>query len=137
LRSCLLPQDWAINPLILVDLGDIGLRRISSFFTYLSTNLDAKDKRTGEAVHITSACQLMGFKHVLGPLWTAEDKLCTEVATLFYKNIRHQDMTDSGICQRFHGAVRELRDCISVPKLKSEMSGGDQPHWAAFVYFGT
>lgn len=135
-RSCLLLQDWAYNPLTLADLGDIGT---SPFFTYLSTNRDAKDgldKRTGEAVHFAGACHIIGFRHVLGPLWAVQDKLCMEVATIFYKNMEGQDLTDIGICQAFHRTMMELRYRSSVSRLHSEMSIKDPPHWAAFVYFG-
>ncbi|MGO4752287.1 CHAT domain-containing protein [Streptomyces sp. 2MCAF27] len=67
----------------------------------------------GEALHITAAFQLAGHRHVVGTLWSVDDRAATELAMDFYGHV-----TDNGTvlpqversAHALHYATRRLRD---------------------------
>ncbi len=63
-----------------------------------------------ENMHLISACQLAGFRHVVGTLWEVNDKLCLEMARILYQVIANDGLTDESVCLGLHKATRELRD---------------------------
>ena len=112
-RSCLLLEDWEDNPLTVADLRDYRLQKNSPFLGYLSacsTSTNKADKLIDEGIHLVSACQLAGFRHVIGTLWEVSDKYCVDVAKVLYETLRDEGMTDVALCRGLHRAIRALRD---------------------------
>jgi CHAT domain-containing protein len=112
-RSCLLLEDWKDNPLTVGDLRDHRLQENSPFLGYLSacsTGTNKEDRLIDEGIHLVSACQLAGFRHVVGTLWEVSDKHCVDVAKILYETIRDEGVTDVALCRGLHRAVRALRD---------------------------
>lgn len=112
-RSCLLLQDWKDNPLTVGDLHEYRLQENSPFLGYLSacsTGINKADTLIDEGIHLVSACQLAGFRHVVGTLWNVSDEHCADVAKVFYETIRDEGMTDVALCRGLHRATRALRD---------------------------
>ncbi|KAI0468197.1 hypothetical protein F4859DRAFT_517387 [Xylaria cf. heliscus] len=92
-------------------LLEMNLREHSPFLAYLSacgTGRVRDDAFLDESIHLISACQLAGFRHVIGTLWEVKDKLCTEMAKRTYEGIRDRGMTDDSVCLGLHNAAREL-----------------------------
>lgn len=58
-----------------------------------------------EAIHIVSAFQLAGYRHVVGTLWSIEDATATSVAEGFYTQLGH----GMSPAEALHTVVRQLR----------------------------
>ncbi|KAI0459167.1 CHAT domain-containing protein [Xylaria acuta] len=115
-RSRLLLQDWSQDPLTVGDLRDQRLQDNAPFLAYLSACSTSANEELGlsdEAIHLVGACQLAGFRHVVGTLWTVSDMACVDVARRVYETIRDEDATDESVCRGLHFALRELRDAQS------------------------
>ncbi|RYP45618.1 hypothetical protein DL768_008055 [Monosporascus sp. mg162] len=112
-RSCLLLEDWKTNPLTVGDLRDHRLQENAPFLGYLSacsTGANEAEQLADESIHLVSAFQLAGFRHVVGTLWEVSDKHCVDVARVLYETLGVEGMTDAAVCRGLHRAVRALRD---------------------------
>jgi hypothetical protein len=112
-RSSLLLSDWQTSPLTVADLRDQRLQESSPFLGYLSacsTGTNNAQQLTDEAIHLVSAFQLAGFRHVVGTLWEVSDSHCVDVAVTLYETLRDEGMTDLAVCRGLHRALRALRD---------------------------
>jgi tetratricopeptide (TPR) repeat protein len=97
----------------------------------LAAAVAALNRTTGlldEAIHLASAFQAAGFRHVVGTLWEINDAVTLEVTDAFYTSLR----TESGVLDTgrtalaLHHAVRALRDRFpGTPSL-----------WAAYLHAG-
>ena len=67
------------------------------------------DNLTDEAVHLISACQLAGFRHVIGTLWKVNDQLCVEAAIMTYEWMKRGNMSDDSVAEGLYQASRHLR----------------------------
>jgi len=111
-RSCLLLEDWKTNPLTVGDLRDHRFQENGPFLGYLSacsTGANEAERLADEGIHLVSAFQLAGFRHVVGTLWEVSDKHCVDVARVLYETLRDEGMTDVAVCRGLHRAVRALR----------------------------
>ncbi|KAH8197949.1 hypothetical protein TruAng_007899 [Truncatella angustata] len=100
--------------LTVTDLQDKCYRNHGPFLGFLSaclTGANDMDALIDEGIHLISACQLAGFRHVIGTLWQVSDKTCVEVAERVYKAIAAADSNkDDAVCLGLHEAVVILRD---------------------------
>ncbi|KAK8036596.1 hypothetical protein PG991_001733 [Apiospora marii] len=113
LQSLLLLDDWKDNPLTVESLLDTNLHRRQPFLAYLSacgTGQVLEDRATDENIHLNSACQLAGIRHVIGTLWSVDDELCVKMAELTYEVLAQQDLSDSSVSYGLHVASQRLRD---------------------------
>ncbi|KAJ3951287.1 hypothetical protein N0V92_012305 [Colletotrichum tropicale] len=111
--SALLLRDWEASPLTVEDIRNKRLQEKPPFLAYLSacsTGANEVIRLVDEGIHLGYACQLAGFRHVVGTLWTVSDPVCVEVAQKFYKNILDEGKTDAAVRRGLHLALRELRD---------------------------
>jgi tetratricopeptide (TPR) repeat protein len=110
-------------------LLEMNLRERSPFLAYLSacgTGQIKDDRFLDESIHLMSAFQLAGFRHVIGTLWEVNDELCTEMARATYEGIRDRGMTDKSVCLGLHNASRELRNNWLTKRLEvNSRKGGD------------
>ena len=112
-KSCLLLQDWESIPLTVEDLRNHRLQENPPFLGYLSacsTGANEADRLVDEGIHLVSALQLAGFRHVIGTLWEVSDEHCVDVAKVVYETLRDEGMTDIAVCRGLHRAIRALRD---------------------------
>jgi CHAT domain-containing protein len=112
-QSCLLLDDWETRPLTVGDLRDSRLQDNAPFLGYLSACLTGTNKAPellDEGVHLISAFQLAGFRHVIGTLWEVSDRHCVDVARVLYETISKEGMTDNAVRRGLHRAIRALRD---------------------------
>lgn len=107
------------------DLLALNLHERLPFLAYLSacsTGHVQDDKFIDESIHLISACQLAGFRHVIGTLWKVQDDHCVDVARGTYECIKDGGMTDESVCRGLHKATMILRDAWLY-----EISGEKEP----------
>ena len=122
-KSYLLLEDGESDPLTVADLLDLNLRERSPFLAYLSacgTGRIKGDEFVDENIHLISACQLAGYRHVVGTLWEVKDETCVDMARLTYEGIRDRGMTDESVAWGLHKAARELRGRWLSKSVKAE-----------------
>ncbi|KAF9771379.1 hypothetical protein IL306_010984 [Fusarium sp. DS 682] len=115
LLSQLRLEDWQTQPLTVADLLDLNLRDNPPFLAYLSAcgTSRIKDKRLlDESLHLISACQLAGFRHVIGTLWEVGDETCVDVAEKVYDELKSSGMDEQSVCRGLHKAIRAIRDRV-------------------------
>ena len=112
-KSHLRLEDWRDDPLEIADLLTINLRQSAPFLAYLSacgTSRIKNDRFTDENVHLINACQLVGFRHVIGTLWEVNDEMCVDMASATYESMASHGMTDDSVCLGLHMTTRSLRN---------------------------
>jgi CHAT domain-containing protein len=103
--SHLLLADHMSEPLTVEDL--IGLR-MDVELAFLSACSTARPggRLADESIHLASACQLTGYRHVIGTLWPIGDQHAVAIADLVYTAI-----TSTGdVAGAVHAATKEMRD---------------------------
>jgi CHAT domain-containing protein len=106
-------EDWKDDPFRVADLQRMNLREHAPFLAYLSACGTGQMKRynlVDESIHLISAYQLAGFRHVIGTLWKVSDQCCVDVAKTTYESMRGSGLSDEGVSWGLHRASRELRD---------------------------
>lgn len=153
LQSRLLLEDWIGDPLTVGSLLETNLQQHSPFLAYLSacgTGQIEDERSVDESIHLIAACQMAGFRHVIGTLWEVADESCKEVAERTYRIIANAEMTEDSVSIGLHHAVRYLRqrniDLRSGkrgggrPAYMSESSSEDDEQeylsWVPYVHFG-
>ena len=110
LNSSLLLQD---GELTVSSLFDLNLQNMKPFMAYLSacgTGQIKDNQFVDEGLHLMNACQLAGFRHVVGSLWEVNDESCVDVATIIYDSMRRCHLSDESVSYGLHCAARKLRD---------------------------
>lgn len=106
-------EDWKDNPLTIADLRDRNLEENPLFLAYpsaCSTGANKVDRLIDEGIHLVSAFQLAGSRHVIRTLWEVSDSHCVDIAAALYETIHEEGMTDLAICRGLHRAIIALRD---------------------------
>jgi CHAT domain-containing protein len=131
LKSYLLLEGGKSNALTVANLLELNLRERPPFLAYLSacgTGRIKGEKFVDENFHLISACQLAGYRHVIGTLWEVKDEICVEVARITYEGMRDRGMSDESVAWGLHKAARELRDrrlSMPVTAERGRKSGGE------------
>ncbi|KAH6984002.1 hypothetical protein EDB80DRAFT_591530, partial [Ilyonectria destructans] len=111
-----------------------------------STGANEAERLADEGIHLVSAFQLAGFRHVVGTLFPASDEHCIDVARVLYETMRDEGMTDVAVCRGLHRAVRALRggqiekgqDARKAFSLDfgTPEKGLSNSYWIPYVHFG-
>ncbi|KAH7184602.1 CHAT domain-containing protein [Fusarium flagelliforme] len=147
----------ASDPLTVANLLELNLHEESPFLAYLSacsTGRVQDEQFIDESIHLISACQLAGFRHIIGTLWKVQDEHCVDVARITYETIREGGMTDDSVCRGLHRATRAMRD-IWLDSMEEDGNSAlrgedrkardiipceeDEPapaYWVPYVHFG-
>ena len=131
-NSILHLEDWQIDPLTMGHLRGLRLQDSDSFLAYLSacsTNANKVKHLADEGVSIVIACQLAGFRHVIGTLWEVSDPVCVEAARIVYETLSDEGLTDAAVARGLHFATRALRD-RSVSTGRKRAAGDADAHAA-------
>jgi tetratricopeptide (TPR) repeat protein len=127
-QSRLLLIDHAHAPLTVASLAPT--RNDTVQLVYLSACDTARSSSTShrdEAIHLSSAFQVAGARHVVGTLWEISDKAAADVAEIFYRELDAGRFDFDRSAYALHKAVSEIRDWIpEVPSL-----------WAPFIHAGS
>ncbi len=132
--SLLLLHDHAQDPFTVQSLASIRLDQARlAYLSACETAQNAVPVFLDEAIHLTSAFQLIGFPHVIGTLWAINDAAAVSIAAGFYERLRSADQAaedpaaDTGrSAVALHQVIRQLRD--SRPGVPST--------WAAYLHSG-
>ncbi|KAK2050996.1 hypothetical protein LY76DRAFT_599636, partial [Colletotrichum caudatum] len=122
LQSLLLLKDWEKDPLMVESLLETNLSTRTPFLAYLSacgTGRIRDNRSIDESIHLTSAFQLAGFRHVIGTLWEVDDELCA--------------LSDESISRGLHHATKTLRDKDIEPDKNARH---EQALWIPYVHYG-
>jgi CHAT domain-containing protein len=82
-----------------------------------------------EAIHLAAGMLSVGYKSIIGTMWSIKDSHAAMVAEKFYEAMKKQ-LTDRGKLQpayTLHEAMRSLRENIGVDRFLE---------WIPFVHFG-
>ncbi|KAH6984501.1 CHAT domain-containing protein [Ilyonectria sp. MPI-CAGE-AT-0026] len=113
-RSQLLLEDGTSDPFTVASLIDLNLQANPPFLAYLSacgTGKVEDERFIDESMHLISACQLAGFRHVIGTFWEVNDKTCVDMAKFTYQGMKEdRGVTDESVCRGLHRAALKLRD---------------------------
>ncbi|KAF3230362.1 hypothetical protein TWF191_010251 [Orbilia oligospora] len=145
-KSGLLLKEGVKNPLTVTDLQNNQLQSNPPFLAYLSacsTGAAEAEQLLDEGINLISACQLAGFRHVIGTLWEVSDPHCVDVAKTLYETIRDEGLTDKAICRGLHKGVKRLRNRAVWRSVRSHTfpnhdfdSDNDDTAWEAFADLG-
>ncbi|KAF8543384.1 CHAT domain-containing protein [Trichophaea hybrida] len=130
--STLLMSDWQKNPFTVKDFLTLKYHQNPPLLAYLSacSTGDNRDyKLLDEGIHLMGACQLAGFRHVIGSLWEVSDKHCVDVAREVYSTMIEAGMSRESVSLGLHHAILNLRD-------GSESMIDDPLIWAAYIHMG-
>ena len=111
-QSLLLLHDWQHDPLTVSSLIRLNLDHARlAYLSACSTALTQNTRLLDEAIHLASAFQLAGFRHVIGTLWEIDDSYAAQIATTFYNRITddHGNLGASRAADALHNATRDLR----------------------------
>lgn len=166
MQSRMLLKDWETTPLTVARLCETNLYTQKPFLAYLSacrTGHLEHNEFLEEGLHLIGACQLAGFRHVIGTLWEVQDQTCVDIALETYKWMQRRGINDESISEGLHHAVRSLRDRWmrdnnisrrtdsevaaqnetvaetlnpSQRYVKRESDGQQQLFWVPYVHFG-
>ncbi|KAJ3454621.1 hypothetical protein MRS44_013221 [Fusarium solani] len=155
LQSQLLLDDWDREPFTVASLLETNLTAKPPFLAYLSacgTGQILDEGSVDENIHLANACQLAGFRHVVGTLWSVDDGLCVDMARMTYEVLRDEGIQDKSVSRGLHRAMRTIRDewadgedggcensSTSEAQRDAELSQGlesKQPLWVPYVHFG-
>jgi tetratricopeptide (TPR) repeat protein len=127
--SHLLLTDHETNPLTIADITRLNLNAELAYLSACSTTATAP-RLADEALHITGAFQLAGYRQVVGTLWPIDDAVAAEIATDFYLHL-----TDAGTTAPHpEQAAFALHQAVD----RSRRRHPDAPSlWAAHIHVGT
>jgi CHAT domain-containing protein len=126
-RSHLLLHDHDSAPFTVAALAPLRLDHAQlAYLSACETALSASDRLIDEAIHLTSAFQLAGYRHVIGTLWPIGDSdITVGIAETFYAGLT-SSLDVSRAARALHHAVRDVRDAYpQTPTL-----------WAAHIHTG-
>ncbi|KAF4953223.1 hypothetical protein FGADI_6198 [Fusarium gaditjirri] len=114
-KSSLLLEDWENDSLKVSDLLDMNIRQNAPFLAYLSAcgTGQIKDETSfDENINLISACQIAGFRHVIGTLWNVQDDLSVDMAKMTYQELQNSGLADDHLPRAAHGdsGVEEKMD---------------------------
>ncbi|HET7013128.1 MAG TPA: CHAT domain-containing protein, partial [Streptosporangiaceae bacterium] len=104
----LLLHDHQLRPLTVADVARLHLDKAEFAFLSACTTAHPGDRLTDEAIHLTSAFQLAGYRHVIGTLWPINDAFAVKIADAVYQSLA--DTGASGTAVALHAAIRRVRD---------------------------
>jgi HEAT repeat protein len=129
-QSRLVLHDDRAEPLTVTALSRLQLQHAELAFLSACSTTDTSPRLTDEAVHITAAFQLAGYRHVIGTLWPVNDSGAVRIATNVYAVLTgngSRPVDSSGAAEALHDAVRQVRQ---------NADGRTPSRWAAHIHTG-
>ncbi|CAG9984579.1 unnamed protein product [Clonostachys byssicola] len=100
-----------------------------AYLSACSTAQNKVENLSDEVIHVVSGFHVAGFSHVVGCLWPSNDRVCVEVARLFYSSLFAQDRrkwNNGKVACALREALMVVRaDDITMPL-----------NWAQYVHYG-
>ncbi|MER5213643.1 CHAT domain-containing protein [Streptomyces sp. NPDC002838] len=111
------------QPLTVMDLARLRMDDAELAFLSACSTARPSGRLADEAIHLASAFQLAGYRHVIGTLWRIGDWQAVDVADLIYSAIAD----GAGVAEAVHSATRRMRDRWP----------DDPSAWASHIHVGT
>ncbi len=127
--SRLLLHDHESAPLTVTALMRLHLADADLAYLSACSTTDTSPALTDEAVHLTAAVHLAGYRHVIGTLWPINDTAAARIATDVYTHLTNGGTQPARTEDSAHAlaeATRALRDDYS----------GLPTRWAAHLHLG-
>jgi CHAT domain-containing protein len=125
--SKLLLHDHNENPLTISALSRLRLTGAELAYLGACSTTSTHPSLVNEAVHITAAFQIAGYRNVIGTLWSINDALATWTAHTVYSLLTKDGGLDTTqAAHALHQATRQLRDTYPDDPLL----------WAAHIHVG-
>jgi CHAT domain-containing protein len=105
--SYLLLTDHRQRPLTVVDVARRRLVDVDLAFLSACSSARPGGRLADEAIHLASAFQLAGYRHVIATLWPIGDQPAVDIATDVYTTLT--TTTDGDVAGAMHIAVRRMR----------------------------
>jgi CHAT domain-containing protein len=123
--SYLLLTDHRKRPLTVVDVARLRLDEADLAFLSACSTARPSSRLTDEAIHLASAFQLAGYRHVIGTLWRINDQNALELADGLYADVATAGTVDSAAAA-LHAVTSRLRDQrAQTPSV-----------WASYIHSG-
>ncbi|MEE1782953.1 CHAT domain-containing protein [Streptomyces sp. SP17BM10] len=126
--SRLILHDHETAPLTVSDISALRLTGSLAFLSACDTSATTL-RLADEAVHLTGAFHLAGYRHVIGTLWPVDERSAAEVAADFYARLTAGGTTSPDTAESaraLHHAVHSLRARFLL----------SPTHWAAHTHTG-
>ncbi|NED02230.1 CHAT domain-containing protein [Streptomyces sp. SID6648] len=123
-RSRLLLWDQETAPLTVAGVASVPLDRAELAYLSACRTTSATTARglVDEGIHLTSAFQLAGFRHVVGTLWEVDDMVSVRIASAFYAALERDDgMEYAHAAAALRTSLLSVRD--DFPKTPSLWAG--------------
>ena len=135
----------------MTNLREQKLQDNPPFLGYLSacaTGIHEADILEDEAIHLVSAFQLAGFRHIIGTLWEVSDSHCMDVAKIVYNTLQKEGMENKAVSRALHFAIRAVRDGRVNEELAGTMRDGKlvtlgletrkvmNSYWVPYIHYG-
>ena len=106
--SCLLLSNYRQRPLTVVDVARLRLDDAGLAFLSACSTARPGGRLADEAIHLASAFQLAGYRHVIATLWPIGDRHAVNIADHIYTTLT--TATGEGdVAGAVHTAVRRMR----------------------------
>jgi CHAT domain-containing protein len=119
--SQLLLTDHQTRPLTVVDIARQRLDDAELAFLSACETARPGTRLTDEAIHLTSAFQLAGYRHVIGTLWPIGDQHAVDIADDIYTTLA----CTGDVAAAVHAATRRQRHRWDMPSV-----------WASHIHVG-
>jgi CHAT domain-containing protein len=122
--SRLLLHDHKADPLTVRAISRLQLPGPDLAYLSACSTTDTSPRLADEALHITSAFQLAGYRNVIGTLWPVSDDAATQIAGDVYGILTRngaQPPDTSAAARALHHATRRLR--ADYPNLPTAWAG--------------
>jgi hypothetical protein len=120
----LLTHDHDTQPLTVRDIAALRLARADLAYLSACETTRSTLALADEAVHLTGAFQLAGFRHVVGTLWRTADDIAVRMAESVHRTLAVTGT--EGAARAVHAATqRERRSAPSVPT-----------QWSGYLHVG-
>jgi CHAT domain-containing protein len=123
-NSCLLLDDHEQRPLTVTDVARLRLDDADLAFLSACSTASPSGRLPDEAIHLASAFQLAGYRHVIGTLWPIRDREAVEYAKEVYQALTGIEAT--GAATALHAVTLKLRSrWLPTPSV-----------WASHIHVG-
>jgi hypothetical protein len=129
-RGRLILPDHETEPLTVSEINRLTLHGAELAYLSACETTVTSLRLADEAVHLTAAFQLSGYRRVVGTLWTADDAVAYDVAERFYETITSAGTAAPDAAASAH-ALRE-----ALLAVRAEQRHRTPSLWAGYVHFG-
>ena len=127
------------------DIADLSLKHAElAYLSACHTADNESEDLMDEVIHLASTLQVIGFPHVVGTMWQADDKAANNIARIFFKKVAAQmrvarKIGTSNVAPDYayalHQAVKTVRDGHADGG-RWKNASDNVTVWAPFIHIG-